>query len=364
VWFQRLDIQNLRNLESIRLDLEPGLNYFHGDNGAGKTAVLEAVHLLARGRSFRTNQTTDLIRLGTDEVRVSAVVEDEHRGRQTLGIAKSRRDKTELRINGHPGRRLSEAAQLLPLQVMAPSLSDLVFGGPAERRQWLDWGTFHVKHDYLRSHRAYLHALRQRNAALKAVAAGRLQLDALGVWTEELLKFADLVTTDREAYLAELRPVLLEVAETLLPGVTLEASYRRGWPQELALSKVLSDSVTKEVKFGSTQYGPHRAEVDLKAWGMPAGAALSRGQGKSLASAMMLSQSRLLMRTARRASVFLIDDVGAELDLQHTQLFFGMLAELGVQVLASSNTAPAGITGLTSGRVTMFHVEHGRVERH
>jgi DNA replication and repair protein RecF len=364
VWFQRLDIQDLRNLESVRLDLEPGVNYFHGDNGAGKTAVLEAVHLLARGRSFRTHQTADLIRHGADEVRVSAVVDDEHRGRQTLGIAKSRRDKTELRVNGKPGRRLSDAALLLPIQVMVPSLSDLVFGAPAARRQWLDWGTFHVKHDYLRVHRAYLHALRQRNAALKAIAAGKLQPQALDVWTEELLKFAEQVTAEREAYLAELNPILLAAVDSLVPGLELEVAYRKGWPQEQALRKVLSDSLAKEVKFGTTQHGPHRADVELRVSSMPAGATLSRGQGKSLASAMMLSQARLLMRTARRASVFLIDDVGAELDLQHTQLFFRMLTELGVQVLATSSHAPAEITGLMTGRVTMFHVEHGRVVRH
>jgi len=134
VWFQRLDIHDLRNLESVRIDLAPGLNYFFGDNGAGKTAILEAVHLLARGRSFRTQHAAELIRRGAEQASVVAMVEDEHRGHQTLGIARSRRSRTELRINEQPGRRLSEAALLLPLQVMVPSLSDLVFGSPAERR--------------------------------------------------------------------------------------------------------------------------------------------------------------------------------------------------------------------------------------
>jgi DNA replication and repair protein RecF len=363
VWFQRLDISDLRNLGSVRLELEPGLNYFFGANGAGKTAILEAIHLLARGRSFRTNQSLELIRRGADVVRVSAVAEDEHRGRQTLGIAKSRRDRTELRINGQPGRRISEAALLLPLQVMVPSLSDLVFGAPSERRQWLDWGTFHVKHDYLRLHRDYQHALRQRNAALKALAAGRLQQQALDVWTEELLKFAELVTVERATYLADLLPILSITAEALVPGLNLEIIYRPGWPAEHSLRKVLGESVTKEVKSGSTQSGPHRADVDLRVCGMPAGASLSRGQGKALASAMMLAQSQLLMRTARRSSVFLIDDVGAELDLQHTELFFGMLIELGVQILATSTHAPVALSGVARDSLAMFHVEQGAVKR-
>jgi DNA replication and repair protein RecF len=363
VWLQRLDIGDLRNLESVRLLLEPGLNYFYGANGAGKTAVLEAVHLLARGRSFRTNQTGDFIRRGAEEVRVMAVLEDEHRGRQTLGIAKSRRDRTDLRINGQPGRRLSDAALLLPLQVMVPSLSDLVFGAPAERRHWLDWGTFHVKHDYLHVHRDCLHALRQRNAALKALGSGRIQQQALDVWTEEFVKFAELVTVERQAYLENLAPHLANVAEALVPGLDLEITYRPGWTPGADLRKVLSESSAKEVKFGTTQSGPHRADVDLRAWGMPAGACLSRGQGKSLASAMMLAQSQLLMRTARRSSVFLIDDVGAELDPQHTELFFGMLLELGVQVLATSTQAPDGQSSIPRSAITTFHVEQGSVAR-
>ena len=363
MWFQRLDIHDLRNLESVRVDLAPGLNYFFGDNGAGKTAILEAVHVLARGRSFRTQHSAELIRRGAEEARVVAVVDDEHRGRQTLGIAKSRRNRTELRINGQPGRRLSEAALLLPLQVMVPSLSDLVFGSPAERRQWLDWGTFHVKPDYLRSLRGYLHALRQRNAALKAVGTGRLQLQGVEIWTEEVIRFAELVTAERVQYLDHLRPLLVEATEALMPGAAVEVGYRSGWAGDLPLRKLLGDSLAKEVKSGTTQYGPHRADVDLRVSGMQAGATLSRGQGKALASAMMLSQSRLLMRTARRSSVFLIDDVGAELDLQHSERFFSLLMELGVQIMATSNSDPAALSGLSQRQITLFHVKHGTVTK-
>jgi DNA replication and repair protein RecF len=364
VWFQRLTIENLRNLSSVRLELQPGLNYFHGANGAGKTALLESVHLLARGRSFRPGQVSDLIQRGSEQLQVSAVVEDEHRGRQAIGLSRSRRDKAQLRINGEAGRPQSEAALLLPLQVMVPSLSDLIFGPPSERRRWLDWGTFHVKPDYLRTQRAFVHALRQRNAGLKAIAAGRLSPNALEVWTEELVKYADQVTADRTGYVRELEPLLLEAVETLLPGIDLSVAYRCGWPDGQSLREVLSGSMPKEVKSGTTQCGPHRAEVELRAGGMPAAAVLSRGQGKSLASALTLSQSRLLVRTARRASVFLIDDVGAELDLQRTRLFFKLLMDLGVQVLATSTHAPADFATLAEGRLTTFHVEHGRIDLH
>ncbi len=363
MWFQRLEIQDLRNLASVAVDLGPGLNYFYGPNGAGKTAVLEAVHLLARGRSFRTPQAGDVIRRDHQELRVRAVVQDEHRGEQRLGVARGRAGRTELRINGRAERRLSQAAELLPLQVMVPALSDLVFGGPNQRRQWLDWGVFHVEHGYLRVLRAYLHALRQRNAALKAVAAGRLPERGLDVWTEEVATLAEAVTEAREAYLGALAAELQSVMAALAPGLEVEVSYQRGWPAEQSIRKVLGESLPREVKWGTTQSGPHRGDVRLRVGGLDAGSTLSRGQGKSLASGMMLAQARELRKTAQRTSVFLIDDIGAELDAAHSDRFFRLLKDQGSQVLATSNEGAGSLTGMPEMDTRVFHVEHGEIRR-
>jgi len=361
VRFRRLDIYDLRNLEQVHLELGPGLNYFYGDNGAGKTAILEAVHLLARGRSFRTPQSAELVRREAEHLTVRAEVDDEHRGRQKLGVARWRRGRAELRINGEPGRKLSQAAVLLPLQVMGPGLSELVFGGPAERRQWLDWGLFHVEPRYLAALRSYLHAVRQRNAALRGVRAGDIPAQALEGWSVEVARLGEAVSASRIGYLTELCPLLAETLHTLAPELDITFGYRTGWKSGVALRKVLGDSVSREVKSGFTQHGPHRADVDLRAAGLDAGSTLSRGQGKALASAMMLAQARHLQHAAKRSSVFLIDDVGAELDLPHSGRFFSLLAELGAQVLATSNALPATLPALPGSEPRAFHVEHGQV---
>jgi DNA replication and repair protein RecF len=363
VWLQRLEIHNLRNLAAVQIDLDPGLNYFFGDNGAGKTAILEAVHLLARGRSFRSPAVTDLIRLGEEVVLVRAELQDELRGFQQLGLSRARGGHTDLHINARPERRLSQAAELLPLQVMVPALSDLVFGSPNLRRQWLDWGLFHVEHGYLGILRGFLHALRQRNSALKAVAAGKLGLPSLEPWTVEVARLAEAVTASREAYLSTLTPEIQETVAELAPNLHVHVAYQRGWPAHQDIRKVLGDSVPREVKWGATQSGPHRADVSLGVDGQRAGATLSRGQGKSLASGLMLAQARALRKSAQRTSVFLIDDIGAELDPAHSQRFFRLLAEQGAQILATSNTAPEALTGLPDIRTRLFHVEQGRVRR-
>ncbi len=357
--FNRLEVSYFRNLSAVSIDLAPGLNTFYGDNGAGKTALLEAVHLLCRGRSFRTQKTQTLIQHGMDQLVVRGVIDDEARGATTLAISKDRRARTELRLNGETERRLSEIARLTPIQVMLPDIAELVFGGPSNRRSWLDWGTFHVKPSYLDSLRQYLRAVKQRNTLLKDRAAAR----TLQPWHEEVARLGERVTEDRLSYLEQLIPHFQSVLAELAPELTLEVRYRRGWGEEEQLGKLLAESNPREVKYASTLWGPHRADVQIRADGTPAGAILSRGQGKLVASALQIGQASLLSQSEQRTTVFLIDDAGAELDMAHNARFFGLLERLGGQILATTTRDPSSTERSVSVDTNsgVFHVEHGRV---
>ncbi len=367
--FNRLEISYFRNLTSVALDLAPGLNTFHGDNGAGKTALLEAVHLLCRGRSFRTQKSQSLIQHDAEMLVVRGVIEDELRGPTSLAISKDRRSKTELKLNGVNERRLSEIARLTPIQVMLPGISDLVFGGPAGRRSWLDWGTFHVKPDYLERQRSYLRAMKQRNVLLRDNAAP----DKLKPWNDEVARLGEKVGSDRESYLRLVIPHFEAVLAELAPELSLEIRYQRGWGREEELHKLLGESGPREVKYASTLWGPHRADLQIRQNGTPAAMTLSRGQGKVVASALQIGQAALLADQEQRSTVFLIDDAGAELDVAHNARFFSVLERIGGQVLATTARNP-GSEGAATGASSrgpasplaasrMFHVKHGEVEQ-
>jgi DNA replication and repair protein RecF len=364
VWLRRLELQNFRNIGSAALDLSAGFNFFHGLNGAGKTAVLEAVHVIGRGRSFRTQHLQDVIQRGHDRLIVRAVVEDEHVGLQRLAIGRSRAGETEIRINGEPGRRMSQMAALMPMEVVTPDLVELVFGGPAVRRQWLDWGVFHVEHDYMSLLRRYSAAVRQRNAGLKSIVAGKLPLKALEPWTAEVALLGEHVTSARVAHLDGIRAIVADVVSRLSEDLEIEISYRRGWSDEIALANVLGEQTGRELKLGSTLAGPHRADVELRTRGQLCSMTLSRGQAKVLASALMLAQADHVRRSASRSGLFLIDDIGAELDERHRNRFFEALIERGIQVLATSVDPPDGEVRARCADHAMFHVEHGVITQH
>jgi len=359
MWVERLEVAHVRNLSAVDLDLSPGLNLFWGPNGAGKTALLESVHLLTRGRSFRGSRVQPLIQRGASDLLVRARVQDEARGSTDVALAKTREAGTDLRVAGEPERRLSAVAGLVPLQLFLPDGSNLVFGGPGERRQFLDWGVFHVKPPYLSHLQSYQRALRQRNALLATAGASRRS--ELEVWTEQLDGLAEKVDAERREYVEALRVELIAMLRRLVSGgFDAALEYRPGWPEGERLAAALGQTLDRDVKFASTQMGPHRAELRLSTGSGSAAESLSRGQGKLLASALRLAQVQLTRQLTGRSSLLLIDDLGAELDRTHSHRFYELLADSSCQVLATCVEAMS-LAEFDTDRRALFHVERGQI---
>ena len=138
-----LEVEGLRCLKPSRLDFHTHVNLVTGANGAGKTSVLEAIHLLGRGRSFRTRHTEQLIQHGAE--RLSVHGRTDNPSFPSLGVAFERKEGLQARIVGRPAKSLAELSEALPVQVIDPGIHRLVEEGPAYRRRWLDWGVFHVE---------------------------------------------------------------------------------------------------------------------------------------------------------------------------------------------------------------------------
>lgn len=347
----RLDVDDFRCLERVRLTLDPRYNLFVGPNASGKTSVLEALFCLGRGRSFRTRRNELLIRHGQPGFRVVGWSQCD--GRETvLGIGGTR-PGTEIRIGGAPASGAAALATHFPAQVIDPEIHKLLEEGPQRRRRYLDWGVFHVEHGFLDTWQRYFRALKQRNAALKA---GGNPLDARA-WDSELLLAGGMLAEQRGRYLEQLAPVLRELGRELV-AVDVSIAYHAGWPTGGSFAHALDRSSARDARVGVTHVGPHRADVVVCVGGLLARERISRGQQKLLAAALTLAQLRLHEQHTPGHGALLLDDPAAELDSANLARLLSVVNSLPAQLFVTA--LRHDLPGLGEPGA-LFHVEQGRI---
>ncbi len=347
---QGLSIQQFRCLPAVELEPVAGFNLISGRNASGKTSVLEAIYLLGRGRSFRAPRLRDLVRSGAAQATVFGRVAEADR-RRRLGI-RVRGDGTEVHVDGRAGQPLAALAAAFPVQLIDPQVHDLVQGSPGDRRRFLDWGVFHVKHEFLPAWQRYRRALQQRNTALRRGADSR-QVTA---WDHELATAGDEVGQLRQQYLRDLAPKISEYAEKMQLK-DIKVTYQPGFSETATLAEVLSTSLDRDQAAGSTQAGPHRAELRIEAGGQAARHRLSRGQQKALGASLVLAQADQLRSATARAPVLLVDEPAAELDQERLAALLSAIDALDVQVFITALQPDS----LPLEPARRFHVERGEV---
>ena len=351
----RLDVLNVRNLSDVKLVPAEKLNLIFGDNGSGKTSLLEAIHLLGFGRSFRSQKLNSIIQHDKEE----CVVFCELLEGVSIGLKKSRRQGHQLRLMGEKQRNWADAARHLPVQILNSESFMLLEGSSKVRRRYLDWGVFHVEQDFVSAWRKAAKCLAHRNLLLKQKSLDRAQLEA---WDIELCRLSELIDRSRRDYFAALYPALLKTVKRLVDLPELNLQYSRGWDDSTDLGSVLRAGISKDLKYGATQYGPHRADVSVKVGRNDAVEVLSRGQQKLLVSAMKIAQGSLLSQLIGIRSVYLLDDLPSELDIANRRRVCLLLDELECQVFMTC-VDPAELerswpVGLMPRK---FHVEHGKI---
>lgn len=353
--FTRLRVTNLRNIEAAELQPSAGVNLILGPNGAGKTSVLEGIHLLSHGRSFRGGRIEAMIGNGAEGVTIYGELigadNREHRAAIERGAGARR-----LRLDGAELAQVAGLAAVLPVLVFEPHAHELVEGGPEKRRQLLDWGVFHVEHDFLHHWRRYQRALRQRNAALRQGRRAQARQ-----WVAGLAEHGVVLDAMRQRYAARLASRGLETVTRLsAPLADLNAHYRRGWPAQMSLGSALEASEEQDMRLGYTGCGPHRADLRLLLRDHLAARRLSRGQEKLVALALLLAQGFLFAEDTGRSPILLLDDLSSELDAEHLERALGVVTEKRPQIFITALQDPRFLEALEVP-VQRFHVEQGRV---
>lgn len=344
-----VDIQNFRCIENAQLDFDPRGTGILGNNASGKTSLLEAIFFLGHARSLRTNTRDKLVRRGESFFRIVGRLETP-RGSLVAGTEYSG-GETNTRLAGQGISSISQIAEILPIQLIDPGVHRLIEEGSARRRRLLDWGVFHVKHDFLPVWRRYQRALLQRNAALRSMEDPSVVV----AWQREMVECGSAVDAARSDYAAALKVTFEDVAAQLLPeAATFE--YRRGWPADETLEEAFNQTRVRDQRLRTTTVGAHRADLAFKLNGVVARDRVSRGQQKMLAAGFILAQIQLRAEAAI-PTCLLLDDPAAELDVDNLGKLLRVIDSVPSQLIVTS-VSEAGLKGMHVGR--KFHVEQGK----
>ncbi|WP_086934443.1 DNA replication/repair protein RecF [Agarilytica rhodophyticola] len=369
-FLSKLVLQNFRNISSASVELDPHLNLIIGPNGSGKSSFLESLSVLAHGRSYRTHKFRNMIRDTQKEFVLFSHVIDEQGGTVPIGIQRNRGGEFKIKLGERSVNSSAALAEKLPLILIDANSFKLLEGGPKERRRYFDWLVFHVKHEFSDLWKQVSRCIKQRNSLLRH---GKISYSEVEPWDMEISRISESIEALRiecfEALTVSFSQVLANLgsardAAEIIESKNISMEYFSGWKEEdLNYEEQLRLSYQKDLQYGYTTLGPHKADLRIKSGKQVATEILSRGQQKLLISALFIAEAKVFKNETNRNPIFAIDDLPSELDEDNQKILGTWLEEFDSQLF---------ITGINNDFVEriwadskreekpkMFHVKHG-----
>ncbi len=349
---QQLDITNFRIIEHAEFTPSDGLTLIVGGNASGKTSLLEAINLVFTGRSFRTHKLDQIISTQQSSFQLLAQFSDKNSHNHLVGCERTNK-KLRIRYNSENLSNLSLLATQVPIHLIQPETHYLLENGPKFRRQFIDWGVFHVEPGYLASWKTYHRTLRQRNTLLRRGAATPL----INAWNAPMAEQAEALHRQRAEYLT----LLTKYFDVVSSGIMDEKpsmSYYRGWDEAIPYEELLNKSIKADQELGFTKFGCHKADLVLRVGGKTPQLYYSRGQQKLLVSALRIAHYLVLQFLAKPTGILLVDDLPAELDKKRRQQFLNTVSKTKIQTIITA-TEPELLQVDMWPSHKVFHVERG-----
>jgi len=336
VRIEALVAEGVRNLRPLQLSPRERFNVFVGDNGQGKTNLLEAIYVVAALRSFRTAKLTDLIAFGASSARLGArVLKHDLTRVYEVELAPGSR---KVRLDGKAVRPLSRYFGAFNVVVFTPEDLSLPRGSPGDRRRFLDRSVFNLEPGYLSTASDYDKVLRTRNTVLKqagqGIVGGHKLDELLAVYDAQLAELAVAMVAARVKLLETLGPELVTAfAAITRTGLTAGARYvsKLVGASAPAIEAMLREGRARDLATQSTHLGPHRDDVVLELEGREAGSFASQGQLRAIMLAWKTAELLVLGRAHDDPPILLLDDVSSELDPSRNEFLFEHLATLAGQ---------------------------------
>ncbi len=367
---EALRLQNFRNLELVDLEPHPRFNILAGDNGQGKTNLLEAVYLLSAVKSFRPQINADLVRFGRDQATLEARV-DRGGSERIVRLEITARGK-KIFLNDSPVRQLSDFFGTVNVVMFGPEDIAILKGSPSKRRQFIDRAIFNARPAFATEAQHYEDVLSQRNALLKDDKA---DASLLSVYDEQLIQYGAQIIDRRLKFLRHFRPIMNQTFQAIFDD-SFEAGidYNMKWADadidaeeldgladiERVLARGLENTRRDERMRGYTLIGPHRDDLATTLNGRDVKTFASQGQHRAFVLAMKIAEITHLEDRYHFAPILLLDDVSSELDRERNRFLFDFLRSRMEGQVFITTTHRDYI--LLDEDVRVFGVEGGNIE--
>ncbi len=352
----RLYFKNYRNLEETTMEFCPGINIIYGNNGMGKTNILETIFLCSTGRSHRTHKISNLINF---EKQSAGIVLYKKNGTYTdkINISLKENEKKGISVNGIALRKTSELFGNLKAVMFSPEDMGLINDGPNLRRRFMDMELCQLSPVYCHNLEQYFKVLKQRNNLLKS---GENIRETLFVWDSQLTEYGCKIIKTRKKFIEDIAPICRDFYKRLTGGrESLETSYKPE-SDERDFAERLKRSLDRDLYYKNTNNGPHRDDIIFKINGSEVRAFGSQGQKKSAVLALKLSEVQILKNETGEMPVLLLDDVLSELDRGRQEFILNNLKDMQI-ILTCTGTE--GLLSLPEGSLKrrIFFVNFGKI---
>ncbi|MCU7836122.1 MAG: DNA replication and repair protein RecF [gamma proteobacterium symbiont of Taylorina sp.] len=369
-----INIYNARNLKDFSLQAIPTFNIIHGTNGSGKTTILESIYFLLRSRIFRNNKYKSFINSDSNECTIfskfnSSNISKPHNNSFTIGIKRTKDSLQPLiHLNQKKIFSLSQISNLVLLGLICPESFNLLDSGPSVRRKFLDWGVFHVEHEFIDSWNSYKKILDNRNKILKKLKNDNTGLDRLSVnklydlncWKPQLILYNNKLTRYRKNQLQSIKNFFFNFLKVFSESLSnnISINFYQGWSNNLSYEEYIDNKLSYDLSVGYTRYGSHRADIIINYNNQPANDILSRGQKKIIIICLILSQFQFLKinHNSEGHSLLLLDDMDSELDDSNLNKLFMILKDINTQVFATTTNKRK--YHFIEENAKLFHVKH------
>lgn len=321
----KITILNYKNIADATLEFSPNINCFTGNNGEGKTNVLDAVYYLSFCKSMSTSIDSNVVRHESDFFMLQGDYDDDNGNEEEIYAGMKRGAKKQFKRNKKAYKRLSEHIGLVPLIMVSPSDTILIQGGSEERRKLIDMVIAQFDNTYIDSLNAYNKALQQRNALLKMEDEPDAML--MQLWEEEMAKHGEVVYKKRNAFVEEFIPVFQEVYTKISGGHERVSLNYTSHCQRGPLLDVIQRDRMKDRAVGYSLHGVHRDDLLMMLDGYPMKQEGSQGQNKTYVIALKLAQFDFLRKTISSTTpLLLLDDIFDKLDAQRVENIISLVA--------------------------------------